>query len=108
MAKSSKQRITGVKASSLAMYEGTFAAVLGLGVAIMYSLRNSVEIADSTNSVLAGLTFGLATGIVSILIVPLLYFAFGWIIGLLHGFVFNVISESSGGIVVRVSEDKEK
>lgn len=108
MAKSSNQRITGVKTSSLAMYEGTFAAVLGLGVAIMYSLRNSVEIADSTNSVLAGLTFGLATGIVSILIVPLLYFAFGWIIGLLHGFVFNVISESSGGIVVRVSEDKEK
>lgn len=108
MAKSSNQRITGVKTSSLAMYEGVFAAILGLGIAVMYSLRNSVEIANSTDSVLAGLAFGMTAGIVSILVLPLIYFAFGWVIGMLHGFVFNVISETSGGIVVRVSEDKEK
>lgn len=106
MAKSSNQRITGIKTSSLAMYQGVFAGVVGLGVAILYSLRNTVDMADSTDSVLAGLSFGLATGIVAILVVPLLYFAFGWILGAIQGFIFNVISETSGGIVVRVSEDK--
>lgn len=107
MAKSTNQRVTGIKTSTLAMFEGTFAAVLGLGVAILHSLRNTVEMADATDSVLTGLTFGVATGIVAILVVPLLYFAIGWVIGAIHGFVFNVIAETSGGLVFRATEEKE-
>jgi hypothetical protein len=81
--------------------------ILGLGVAILYSMRTTVDIAAATDSVLSGLAFGLATGVVSILVLPLIYFGIGWIFGYLHGFVFNVIAESSGGLVFRMEEDNK-
>ena len=101
---SSAKRITAVRASSVAMYEGTFAAILGLGVAVLFSLNATIELASSTNSVLAGLAFGLASGIVSIIVLPFVYFAFGYVVGYLHGWVFNVVAANSGGIVVDVEE----
>lgn len=99
-------RIVGVKSSTVAMFEGVFAAVLGLGVAILYSLQNSVDIATQTQSVLGGLVFGMAAGIVSIIVIPLVYFGLGFIVGYVHGFVFNVIAESSGGLVFRMEDEK--
>lgn len=104
MSKQSTQRITGVKASSIAVFEGTFAAILGLGVAILFSLNTTVKLASETNSVLAGMAFGLTAGIVSITVLPLIYFSFGWVVGYLHGWVFNVVSSNSGGIVVDTEE----
>lgn len=101
------KRVVGVKSSSLALFEGTFAGVAGLGVAILHSLRTTVEMAESTQSVLGGLAFGLTTGIVSILVLPFLYFGIGWVVGYLHGFVFNVIAESSGGIVLNMTDDNK-
>lgn len=105
MAKTSNKRITGVNTGTIAMFEGTFAAILGLGIAIMYSLNATVRFADSTNSVLRGLAFGLTTGIISIIVLPFIYFAFGWLIGLVHGFVFNVVAHSSGGIVIDMQDE---
>ncbi len=104
MAKKSSLTVQGVKASSIAMFEGTLAAIIGLGIAILYSLRTTLELADSTNSVLTGMAFGLAAGVVSVLVLPLVYFAFGWVIGYLHGWVFNVVVSSSGGIGLEVEE----
>jgi hypothetical protein len=108
MAKVSNQRVVGIKSSSLAMFEGAFGAVIGLGIAILYSLRSTVEVAQATDSLLSGLVFGLAAGALSIIVIPFVYFGIGWIVGYLHGFVFNVISETSGGLSFRLSEDKEK
>lgn len=104
MAKSSFKKITAVKAESIAMYEGTFAAVLGLFVAVLHSLNTTVQIADSTNSTLAGLSFGLATGIVSLVVVPLVYFGLGWLVGYAHGIIFNAVARTSGGIVVQIED----
>ena len=101
---SSAKRITAVRASSIAMYEGTFASILGLGIAILFSLNTTVNLAASTNSVLTGLAFGLAAGAVSIIVLPFIYFALGWVIGYLHGWIFNVVAQSSGGIVVDIEE----
>lgn len=107
MAKSNmNKRVVGVKASSVALFEGTFFGAIGLGVAIIHSLRATVDIADATQSVLSGMAFGLATGVVSILVLPFLYFGLGWLIGYLHGVVFNLIAESSGGISLRLEDDK--
>lgn len=99
------KRVVGVKSSTLGMFEGTFAAIIGLGVAIMYSLNTSVDIAKETQSVLSGMAFGLAAGVVSIIVLPLVYFAFGYIIGYIHGFVFNVVAENSGGILLRLDDE---
>ena len=108
MAVKTNSRIIGVKTSTLALYEGVFAAVLGLAIALFWSLSTSFQYGVATNSVLKGLAFGLTAGFVSLIIVPLVYFAFGWIIGLVHGFIFNVISETSGGIVLRIENTTQK
>lgn len=100
------KRIVQIKATTLATFEGTFAALLGLGIAIIYSLNTTVDIAASTNSVLKGLAFGLTTGIISIMILPFIYFAFGWIIGLFHGWVFNIVLGASGGVAFQLEDEK--
>ena len=99
------KRVVGVDSSTLATFEGVFASIIGLGVAILHSLNNTVEFADQTNSVLGGLAFGLATGVISIIVLPLIYFALGWVIGYIHGFIFNVVAESSDGVVVRLEDE---
>ncbi len=105
MAKSNNKRVVELKPSTLAAFEGTFAAILGLGVAILHSLNATINMASSTDSVLTGLAFGLATGIVSILVLPFIYFAIGWIFGYLHGWVFNVVLGASGGLVFSLEDE---
>jgi hypothetical protein len=106
MAKKSNTRVVGVKSSTLATFVGSFWAIVGLGVAILHSLRTTIDVAESTQSVISGLAFGLATGVVSIIVLPLIYFGIGWIIGYLQGFVFNVVAETSGGLVFRMEDEK--
>lgn len=91
--------VVGVKASSVALFEGTLAGAIGLVVALLYALRVSVHLTAETNSVLAGLTFGLGAGIVSVIVLPLVYFALGWFIGYVHAWVFNAIVSETSGIV---------
>lgn len=105
MAKSSKKRLTAIKATSLANLQGTFASIIGLGVAILSSLETTINVADSTDSVLRGLAFGLAAGVVSIIVVPLIYFAIGWVVGLVQGWVYNVILGAAGGLVVDLEDE---
>lgn len=106
MAKKNNAKVVGIKSASLATFVGSFWGILGLGVAIMHSLRTTIDIAESTQSVISGLAFGLATGIVAIIVLPLIYFAFGWVIGYIWGFVFNVVAETSGGLVFRMEDEK--
>ncbi len=104
MAKVKQTKVVGVKASSVAMYSGTFWAVIGLGVAILHSLRNTVDYTQETSSLLAGLAFGMITGIVAIIVLPFLYFALGWVVGYVQGWFFNLIAEQSGGITFKVED----
>lgn len=106
MARNFNKRVVSVKPTSIAMLQGTFGAVLGLAAAILFSLRTSVDIAQSTESVLAGLTFGVASGALAILVVPFLYFGIGWLVGLLQGFVLNFLVEASGGIELDIKDNK--
>jgi hypothetical protein len=107
MATKVNSKIIGVKSSSLALFEGVFAGIFGLGVAIMWSLQSTLAYGEATGSVLRGMVFGIAAGAISIIVIPLVYFAFGWILGYIHGFVFNVISETSGGIMLRIENTKK-
>lgn len=91
-------QLVGVKPSTIALLQGTFAAVLGLGVAILLSLEGTVKFTQETNSVLVGLSLGVATGVVSIVVLPLVYFGIGWIIGFINGWILNVILRLSGGV----------
>lgn len=108
MAIKTNSRIIGVKSSTLALYEGVFASIVGLAIALFWSLSASFNYGVATNSVLKGFAFGLTAGLMSIIIIPLVYFAMGWIIGLIHGFVFNIVSTTSGGIVLRIENIEKK
>lgn len=96
--------IVGVKPSTIAMFEGVLAAVVGFSVAVLFSLRATIQLSQETSSVLTGMTFGVATGIVSIIVVPLIYFALGWLIGWLHGAIFNAIVKRTDGLVFYTKE----
>lgn len=98
------KRVAGVDSATLATFQGVFGGIVGLGVAILHSLNATVDYAAQTESLLAGMAFGLAVGVVSIIVLPLIYFAFGWITGYLQGFVFNVVAGQSGGIVLRLED----
>lgn len=100
------KKVVGVKSATWANFVGAFWSIIGLGVAIMHSLRTTVDFAAETESLLSGLAFGTAVGIVSIIVLPLVYFAFGWVIGYVQAFVFNVVAETSGGIVFRLDDEK--
>src|SRR6056297_3817934 len=92
------RRITGIKSSTLALFEGVLGSIIGLGIAIMFSLNTTIDYTEQTDSVFRGLAFGATAGIVSIIVLPLIYFAFGWVIGYIHGFIFNVVAENSEGL----------
>lgn len=105
MAKVSDKKIVRLSAWSLANLMGTFTAIIGLGVAILHSLDSVIDVTEATDSLLRGLAFGLATGIVSIIVVPLIYFAIGWLVGLIQGWVYNVVLGAAGGLEFTL-EDK--
>lgn len=100
------KRVVSLKPSSIAMLQGVFGAVAGLAIAILFSLNATIDIAASTNSVLAGLALGLGTGALAIIVLPLIYFGIGWIVGFVQGVVLNFLIEASGGIELHVKDNK--
>ena len=103
-----EKQVVGLRASSVGLFVGTLWSIVGLGVAILHSLRGSVAFAQETQSILTGLAFGVVAGFVSIIVVPIVYFGLGWIVGYVHGWIFNVISEKSGGIEVKLADIPNK
>lgn len=104
MAKDKQLKVTGVKPSTVALFEGTLASIIGFAVAVLFSLQQTVQIAESTQSVLRGFAFGLGAGVVSIIVLPLIYFGLGWVLGYLHGWILNAVLKSSGGVQFDVQD----
>lgn len=98
-------RVTGVKPSTIAMVQGTFALLVGLVAAILFSVSATVHWAQETESVLRGLTFGMASGFIAIIGVPIVYFAIGWLLGWMQGFVINAVIGMSGGILLKTENE---
>lgn len=105
MSKVNKKRVVGIKPTTFAMFQGTFAALIGFGIAILYSLKETFAVTQETSSVLTGMAFGLGVGVVSMFVLPLIYFAFGWLIGFIQGWLFTVVASVSGGIVVDLEDE---
>ena len=103
MAKTS-MKIVGIKPSTVAMYQGVFMSVIGFAVAVMHTMTKTFALTAATDSVLKGMSFGLAIGIVSIVVVPLVYFGIGWLLGYLNGWIINAVMSSSGGIEIDVEK----
>ena len=93
-------RVTGVRATTLAMFEGLFAAVIGFLVSVAAWIGLTAHYTAATNSLLKGLLFGLAPGLLAVFVTTIIYFAVGWVVGIVHGWLFNVVSGWMTGIVV--------
>jgi hypothetical protein len=93
-------RITGVKPTTLAMFEGLFAALIGFAVSVAAWIGLTAHYTAATDSLLKGMLFGLAPGILAVIVDTIIYYAAGWIIGLVHGWLFNAVSSGMRGIVV--------
>ena len=106
MAKVEEKRVVSLRPTTVAMFQGAFGAVLGLGVAVLYSVRATVGLTNETNSILAGLAFGMSVGALSLVVLPLVYFAIGWVLGLVQGWFYNIVLGASGGIVLGVQDEK--
>lgn len=105
MAKTTTRRVTRIHATTLATFQGTFASLIGLGVAILFSLQTTIQTAQATESVLRGMAFGLTAGVISIIVLPFIYFVFGWVIGLLQAWVYNAVLGAAGGIVFDLQDE---
>jgi hypothetical protein len=95
--------LTGVRPTTVAMFEGAFGAIIGLVISIMYLVGGTVAYTNATNSLIQGLLFGLTIGAFSLIFLPMIYFVIGWVIGLVNGWVFNLILRASGGVAIDVA-----
>lgn len=98
-------RVVGIKPSSVAMLQGTLSMLFGLVAAILFSISSTVHWAQETDSVLRGLTFGIASGFIAIIAVPIVYFAIGWVLGWIQGFLLNALVSMSGGLVLKTEKE---
>lgn len=98
-------RVVGIKPSTVGMLQGTLAMLFGLVAAILFSIGNTVHWTQETDSVLRGLTFGLASGFIAIIGVPIVYFAVGWVMGWIQGLLINALISMSGGIVLKTEKE---
>ena len=51
------------------------------------------------------MAFGLTAGVISIIVLPFVYFVFGWVIGLLQAWVYNAVLGAAGGIVFDLQDE---
>ena len=100
-------QIIGVNVGSVSAFMGTLFSLFGLVAAIFYSFSTTVQFTQSTDSVLQGLAFGLARGIVAIIFLPFIYFLFGALMGFLYAVIFNGVAKSMGGIGIDIVRRKK-
>ncbi len=96
-------RVNRIKPTTVAMFVGTFGALLGLALAITAVFRGTAVATSASGSVLEGLLFGLGSGALTLLIAPIVYFAIGWVLGIIDGVILNAVLVASGGIELGVS-----
>lgn len=93
-------RITRVRPTTLAMFEGLFAALIGFVVAVAAWIGLTANYTAATDSLLRGMLLGLAPGLLAVIVDTIIYFAAGWILGIVHGWLFNLVSGWMNGLVV--------
>ncbi len=95
-------KITGVDASSIGTYVGTFYSLIGLAVGIIlaFSATFNSWLGTEGFNFFRGLGFGLAVGFFSVILYPIVYFIIGWVQGWIFGIIFNLVSSTMGGIKI--------
>jgi len=99
---SQKLLITKINPTSLGNFVGTFYAVIGVAIGLILAFGSAISVwvgAQGWNF-FQGLGFGLAVGILGVVIYPFIYFIIGWIQGAIFGLIFNVATSYMGGLEI--------
>jgi hypothetical protein len=92
--------LTSVKPTTVAFFVGMMGAVVGVIVALAAWLSGTIAYTDATNSLLQGLLLGMGVGFLTLIFLPMIYFAVGWLVGLVQGVVINMALNWMGGLEV--------
>jgi hypothetical protein len=69
-----------------------------IGFILSFGVTFSTWFGEDGWNFFQGLGMGLAVGLMSIVVYPILYFAIGWVQGFIFGLLFNVATRYMGGI----------
>jgi len=99
---SKNMKITKINPVSLGNFVGTFYAVIGVAIGLILAFGSAFSVWFGVEgwNLLRGLGFGLAVGILGVVILPFIYFIIGWIQGAVFGLIFNVATSYMGGLEV--------
>ena len=97
-----KMKITAINPISLGTFVGTFYAIIGvfIGLIIAFGSTFAVWFGQASISFLQGLGLGVAVGLFSVILIPIIYFIIGWVQGVVFGFIFNIATSYMGGLEI--------
>lgn len=92
--------------ASLGKLIGTWAAIVGLVFGVIGAISTVVAVvANNDLSVLQDVLYSILALAVGIIVVPLFWFALGWLQGAILAVIFNVVVAGSGGLAIDVEEN---
>ncbi len=97
-----KMKIVAVNPVSLGMFVGAFYAVIGVAIGLVLAFGTTFVawFGQGGYSFFQGLGFGLAVGLLGVIVYPFIYFIIGWIQGAIFGLIFNVATSYMGGLEI--------
>lgn len=102
--------VTKVGVLSIGKLFGTVNLIIGLAAGIVAAIAGvvSYQVSGTAEGFFEGLLASLAIILATVVLYPLVMFAFGWLYGVLAAFIFNVVVGVSGGVELTVSDDTRK
>lgn len=98
--------IIKVRIGSLAGFYAAGFGIVGFIISLLYAMSASLHLGIETASLLKGLVFGVTAGLVEVFFVTVMYAVIGAVVGFIQAVIFNLISQTSGGIVITTKEQK--
>lgn len=83
---------------TMGAFYGGLGLIFGLIITLFALMGAAIGAAGGNNDAFLGMFFGVG----AVIIVPLLYGAFGFIGGVITAFVFNLVSSCTGGLEIEV------
>lgn len=98
--------IIKVRMGSLAGFYAAGFGIVGFIVSLLFAMSASLHLGIETASLLKGLVFGVTAGLVEVFFVTVIYAVIGAVVGFIQAVIFNLVSRTSGGIVITTKEQK--
>ncbi len=98
--------IVKVRLGSLAGFYAAGFGIVGFIISLLYAMSASLHFGIETESLLKGLVFGVTAGLVQVFFITVMYAIIGAVVGFVQALIFNLISLTSGGIIITTKDQK--